>query len=165
MKFIEEDEMKFLIIEHSSGKYFAFNLSDTEECSTAFGIIQDKFEFMVMGWKVAKVIPTWVLVYSDWKDFMSSIKASPSNQEDGKRHAQNDDNAVYDGDDWNNSQIEQARIKSADPLYVADGLFQGDTPKSNGIVDINESNAATASNTIVDQELTTKAQVRSILKR
>ena len=60
-------EMKFLIIEHSSGKYFAFNLSDTEECSTAFGIIQDKFEFMVMGWKVAKSMPTWTVGFSDWK--------------------------------------------------------------------------------------------------
>lgn len=157
--FIDEDNMKYIIFEYCGEKYFAFNLLVCEEYTNAISIINDKLEFMVMGWKVARVIPTWVLVYSDWKDFMSSIKASPSNQEDGKRHAQYDDNAVYDGDDWNNSQIEEARIKSADPLYVADGLFQGDTPKSNGIVDINESNTAKAGNTIVDQELTTKAQV------
>jgi hypothetical protein len=113
---------------------------------------------MVMGWKVARVIPTWVLGYSDWKDFMTSIKGS-TNQEDGKLHAHVDANAIYDEIDWNSAHIEQARIKSADPLYVGDGLFQGDTPKSNGIVDINESNAATASTTIVDQEVTTRAQV------
>jgi hypothetical protein len=61
IKFTEEDEMKYLIVEHSSGKYFGFNLHKSIEHSTAFSIVQDKDEFMVMGWKVAKVIPTWVL--------------------------------------------------------------------------------------------------------
>jgi hypothetical protein len=67
-KFIKEDEMKYLIIEHSSGKYFALNLLNAKESSTAFSIVQDKFKFMVMGWKVAKAIPTWVLGFSDWNN-------------------------------------------------------------------------------------------------
>jgi hypothetical protein len=65
LKFTEEDEMKYLIVEHSNGKYFGFNLCESAGCSTAFSIVQDKDEFMVIGWKVAKVIPTWVLGFVD----------------------------------------------------------------------------------------------------
>ncbi len=61
IKFTEEDEMKYLIVEHSSGKYFGFNLCKSDKRSTVFSIVQDKDELLVMGWKVAKVIPTWVL--------------------------------------------------------------------------------------------------------
>jgi hypothetical protein len=42
IKFTEEDEMKYLIVEHSSGKYFGFNLCKSDERSTAFSIVQDK---------------------------------------------------------------------------------------------------------------------------
>jgi hypothetical protein len=31
IKFTEEDEMKYLIIEHSSGNYFGFNLHESNE--------------------------------------------------------------------------------------------------------------------------------------
>jgi hypothetical protein len=68
IKFTEEDEMKYLIVKHSSGKYFGFNLSESNKRSTAFSIVQDKDEFMTMGWKVAKVIPTWVLGFVDWNN-------------------------------------------------------------------------------------------------
>jgi hypothetical protein len=61
IKFTEEDEMKYLIVEHSSGKYFGCNLCESDERTSAISIVQCKDEFMVMGWKVAKVIPTWVL--------------------------------------------------------------------------------------------------------
>lgn len=171
-QFINEDKMNYIIFEYSDDKYYAFNLHECEEYTSAIRIIEDKLEFMVMGWKVCRIIPTWVLVYSDWKVLMSSINALPSNhedgnsinalptnQEDGKLHARDDVNEFYDDIDWNNRDIEEARIKSADPLYVSDGLFQGDTPKSKGIVDNNESNAAKASTTIVDQEVTTRAEV------
>jgi hypothetical protein len=65
IKFTEEDDMKYLIVEHSSGKYFGFNLHESNERTSAISIVQDKEEFMVMGWKVAKVIPTWVLGFVD----------------------------------------------------------------------------------------------------
>ncbi len=68
IKFAEEDEMKYLIVEHSSGKYFGFILRESDEGTSAISIVQDKDEFMVMGWKVAKVIPTWVLGFVDWNN-------------------------------------------------------------------------------------------------
>jgi hypothetical protein len=78
IKFTEEDEMKYLIVEHSSGKYFGFNLSETNERTSAISLVQDKDQFLVMGWKVAKVIPTWVLGFVDWNNLMTSYNATLS---------------------------------------------------------------------------------------
>ncbi len=149
--------MKYLIIEHSSGKYFAFNLLDAEESSSAFSIVQDKFEFMVMGWKVAKAIPTWVLGFSNWKNLMISYDGA-INQEDGNLHSNVDHNVKVlncdnnDENNWNQNEFQDAKIKCADPLYVGDGLFQGDPlPKSDDNEVVNESNAATAGNTMYKQ--------------
>jgi hypothetical protein len=68
--------MKYLIVEHSRGKYFGFNLCESNKGSTMFSIVQDKDEFMVMGWKVAKVIPTWVLGFVYWNNLMTSYNAT-----------------------------------------------------------------------------------------
>jgi hypothetical protein len=76
IKFTEEDEMKYLIIEHSSGNYFGFNLHESNERTSPISIVQDKEEFLVMGWKVAKVIPTWVLGFVDWNNLMMSANAT-----------------------------------------------------------------------------------------
>jgi hypothetical protein len=75
-KFTEEDEMKYLIVEHSSRNYFGFNLHESNERTFAISIVQDKEEFMVMGWKVAKVIPTWVLGFMDRNKLMVSYNAT-----------------------------------------------------------------------------------------
>jgi hypothetical protein len=75
IKFTEEDEMKYLIVEYSSGKYFGFKLRESNERTSAISIVQDKDEFMVMGWKVAKVIPTWVHGFVDWNNLMTSYNA------------------------------------------------------------------------------------------
>ncbi len=71
IKFTEEDEMKYLIIEHSSGKYFGFNLCESNKHTSAISTVEDKDELMVMRWKVAKVIPTWVLDFVDWNISMT----------------------------------------------------------------------------------------------
>ncbi len=65
IKFTEEDEKEYLIIKHSSSNYFGSNLHESNERTSAISIVQDKEEFMVMGWKVAKVIPTWSLGFVD----------------------------------------------------------------------------------------------------
>jgi hypothetical protein len=65
-----------LIIKHSSGNYFGFNLHESDKRTSAISIVQDKEEFMVMGWKVAKVIPTRVLGFMDWNNLMTSYNAT-----------------------------------------------------------------------------------------
>jgi hypothetical protein len=39
--------MKYLIVEHSSGKYFGFSLRESNERTSANSNVQDKDEFMV----------------------------------------------------------------------------------------------------------------------
>jgi hypothetical protein len=136
IKFTEEDEMKYLIVKHSSGKYFGFNLCESNKRSTVFSIVQDRDKFMVMGWKVAKVIPTWVFCFVHWNNLMSSY--NPTLSQDIEMVNTNDvlntDNVNVGNDDevnWSEKKIEDAKIKTADPLYVGDGLFQGDELQKN----------------------------------
>jgi hypothetical protein len=89
---------------------------------------------MVMGWKVAKVSPSWVLGFVDWNNLMMSYNATLSQDVE----IVNTTNDVFNADNvnvgnnvevnWCEKEIEDAKIKTADPLYVGDGLFQGDDP-------------------------------------
>ena len=134
IKFTEEDEMKYLIIEHSSGNCFGLNLHESNERTSAISIVQDKEEFMVMGWKVAKIIPTWVLGFVDWNNLMTSYNATLSqdiemvNTTNDICNANNVNVGNNDEVNWCEKEIEDDKIKTADPLYVGDGLFQGDDP-------------------------------------
>ena len=126
IKFTDKDEMKYLIVEHSSGKYFGFILRESDERTSAISIVQDKDEFMFMGWKVAKVIPTWVLGFVGWNNLMMSYNATPSQGIEmvNTNDILNADNVNVGNDDevnWSEKKIEDAKIKTADPLYVGDG--------------------------------------------
>ncbi len=130
IKFTEEDEIKYLFVEHSSGKKFGFNLRESDECSTTFSSVQDKDEFMVMGWKVAKVIPTWALGFVDWNNLITSYNATLSQDVEmvNTNDVLNANNVKLGNDDevdWSEKEIEDAKVKTADPLYVGDGLFSG----------------------------------------
>ena len=88
---------------------------------------------MVMGWKVEKVIPTWVLGFVDWNNLMTSYNALSKDAEmvNTTNDVFNADNEYVGNNDevnWCEKEIEDAKIKTADPLYVGDGLFQGDDP-------------------------------------
>ena len=133
IEFTEEDEMKYLIIEHSSGNYFGFNLHESNECTSAISIVQEKEEFMVMGLKVSKVIPTWVLGFVDWNNLMTSYNATL--RQDIEMVNTNDvfnaNNVNIGNNDevsWCEKEMEDDKIKTADPLNVGDGLFQGVDP-------------------------------------
>jgi hypothetical protein len=66
--------------------------------------------------------------FFDWKNLMISYNGA-INQEDGKLHSNVDHNVEVlncdnnDENNWNQNEIQDAKIKSADPLYVGDGLF------------------------------------------
>ncbi len=91
---------------------------------------------MVMGWKVTKVIPTWVLSFVDWNNLMTSYNATLSQDVEmvitnDVLNVNNVNVANDDEVDWREKEIEDAKIKTADPLYVGNGLFQGDEPQKN----------------------------------
>ncbi len=61
---------------------------------------------------------------------------------------------------WCEKEIEDAKIKSADPLYVGDGLFQGDDPQKNDNHDvINEANSMKEGFSGYKQEVTSHQPV------
>jgi hypothetical protein len=100
-------------------------------------IVHDKDEFMVMGWKVAKVIPTWVLGFVDWNNLMMSYNATLTQDVEMVSttndifNANNVNVGNNDEVNWCEKEIEDAKIKTADHLYVGDGIFQGDDPRKN----------------------------------
>jgi hypothetical protein len=159
--------MKYLIIEHSSGNYFRFNLHESNERTSAISIVQDQEEFMGMGWKVAKVIPAWFLDFMLWNNVMTSYNATP--RQDVKMVNTNDvfnvNNLNVGNNDevnWCEKEIDDAKIKSAAPLYVGDGLFQGDVPQKNDNHNvINEANSTKEGCSGNKQEVTSHQPVCS----
>jgi hypothetical protein len=119
IKFTEEDEMKYLIIEHSSDNNFRFIIHESNKHTSAISVVQDIEEFMVMGWKVAKVIPTWVLGFVDRNNLMTTYKAT----------LRQDVKIVNTNDVFNAKNINVGNNDDADSLYVGDGLVQGDDPQ------------------------------------
>jgi hypothetical protein len=129
LKFTEEDEMKYLIVEHSSGKYFGFNLHESDKHSTAFSIVQDKDEFMVMGWKVAKVIPTWVLGFVDWNNLITSYNATLSQDVEmvNTNDVLNADNVNVGNDDevsWSEKILRMPKSKLQTPSMLEMVFFR-----------------------------------------
>jgi hypothetical protein len=116
---------------------FGFDLRESDERTSVIIIVQDKDEFMVLGWTVAKVIPTWVLNFVGWNNLMTSYNATLSqdvemvNTTNDVFNANNVNVGNNDGVNWCEKEIEDANIKTADPLYVGDGLFQGDDAQKN----------------------------------
>ncbi len=130
IKFTEEDEMKYLIVEHSSRKYFGFNLCESDERTSAISIVQDRDEFMVMGWKVAKVIPTWVLGFVDLNNLMTSYNAMLS-QDVEMVNTTNDvfnaDNVNVGNNDevkWCEKEIEDTKSKLQTPSMLEMVFFR-----------------------------------------
>jgi hypothetical protein len=129
IKFTKEDEKKYLIVEHSSGKYFGFNLHESNKHTSAISIVQDKDEFTVMEWKVAKVIPTWVCGFVDWNNLMMSYNATLS-QDVEMVNTTNDvfnaNNVNVGNNDvnWCEKEIEDAKIKTADPFMLEMVFFR-----------------------------------------
>ncbi len=128
-------------------------------------IVQDQEEFMVLGWKVAKVTPAWVLGFTEWNNLMTSYNATP--RQDVEIVNTNDifnANTVNVGNNdeinWCDKEIEDAKIKSAVPLYVGDGLFEGDVPQKNDNHEIiNEANSTKEGCSGYKQEVTSHQPV------
>ncbi len=63
---------------------------------------------------------------------------------------------------WSEKEIEDAKIKTADPLYVGDDLFQGDEPPKNDKRDvINEAISSKEGSSGYKQEVTSHQPVSS----
>ena len=66
IRFTREDKYKFLFVEYVTSAIYGFNLCVKVEQTAAINIVKDTTDFTVVGWKIGKEIPTWVLGYDDW---------------------------------------------------------------------------------------------------
>ncbi len=66
IRFTREDTYKFLFVEYVMSSIYGFNLCVKVEQTAAINIVRDITDFTVEGWKMGKVIPTWVLGYDEW---------------------------------------------------------------------------------------------------
>ncbi len=76
MEYTKNENFKYLVIKASHGNYYGFNLRVKMEQTYAMKIVSpnDPDNFMVVGWKVAKKLPTWVCNANSWIDFINGKK-------------------------------------------------------------------------------------------
>jgi hypothetical protein len=109
---------------------FGFNLCESTERTSAISIVQDKDEFMVMGRKVAKVIPTWVLDFVDWNNLMMSYNATLSQDVEMVNTTNDVFNAnsinVVNNDEvnWCEKEIEEPKSKLHTPSMLEMVFFR-----------------------------------------
>ncbi len=63
MEYMKSENFEYLIIKASHGDYYGFNLRVKMERTYAMTIVSpyEPDDFMVVGWKVMKKLPNWVL--------------------------------------------------------------------------------------------------------
>ena len=73
MEYMNNENYKYLVIEASHGDYYGFNLKITIEQKYAMKIVSPNKsdDFLVVGWKVVKKLPSWVCNANSWIDFMN----------------------------------------------------------------------------------------------
>ncbi len=71
MEYRKNENFKYLVIKVSHGNYYGFNLRVKMGRTYAMKIVSpdEPDNFMVVGWKVAKKLPTWVCNANNWIDF------------------------------------------------------------------------------------------------
>ncbi len=72
MEYKENENFYYLVIESSHGDYYRFNLKVKKEHTYAKKIVspEERDDFMVVGWKVAKKLPKWIHNANSWIDFI-----------------------------------------------------------------------------------------------
>ncbi len=73
MEYKENKNFNYLVIKSSHGEYYGFNLKVKKERSYATKIVSpdERDDFMVVGWKVAKKLPKWICNANSWIDVIS----------------------------------------------------------------------------------------------
>ncbi len=70
-RFIQEDNLKCLIVEATNECSYGFNLSNDVEKAATIQVVRDKHDFTVGGWNIGKVIHNWVKSFKEWNIYKS----------------------------------------------------------------------------------------------
>jgi hypothetical protein len=90
MEYKEGENFHYLVIKSCLGEYYGFNLNIKKEHTYAMKIVSpdQRDDFMVVGWKVAKKRPKWIRNADSWINFISQKDDIENKQrvdnEDGK---------------------------------------------------------------------------------
>jgi hypothetical protein len=80
LKFVEDEQFKYLVLESVNDNYYGFNLKNKLARKTSKEIVLGNWMVLVdadeyvIGWKVAKNIPSWVNNAIAWKGFVIDIE-------------------------------------------------------------------------------------------
>ncbi len=80
LKFVEDEQFKYLVLESIYDKYYGFNLKMKLERKTAKEIVLSNWTVLVnadefvIGWKVVKELPSWVNDAVAWEGFVVDIE-------------------------------------------------------------------------------------------
>jgi hypothetical protein len=76
LEFVKDEQFKYLVLESINDKYYGFNLKVKLERKTAKEIVSSNWAVLVnadefvIGWKVAKELPSWVNNAVAWEGFV-----------------------------------------------------------------------------------------------
>ena len=87
MEYMKSENFKYLIIEASHGDYYGFNLRVKMERTYAMTIVSldDRDDFIVVGWKVAKKLCNWVHNANSWIDFINGKEKEEEKEEEKEK--------------------------------------------------------------------------------
>ncbi len=73
MKFTKDNDMKCLVVEYANGSFYGFNLVDRNERHDTSNIAADvDNDFTIIGWRMSKKNPSWVVSYQEWQSYIMS---------------------------------------------------------------------------------------------
>jgi hypothetical protein len=110
IKFTVDDNFSYLVIEACNGKFYGFNLSNKNERVKSEYIISNE-DWFVVGWKISRKLPPWVLNAKYWTDAAieydidanyakgNNVDANNENVNGDDYEDNDDDEDVDEGDD------------------------------------------------------------------
>ncbi len=92
MEYKENKIFNYFVIESSHGEYYGFNLKVKKELSYATKIVSpdERDDFMVVKWKVAKKLPEWICNANSWIDFINGKEDNENKQGADNKNGEED---------------------------------------------------------------------------
>jgi hypothetical protein len=102
ISYYDNDDFAFIVFKSGNEYYYGFNLGNKNKCDAAFEILEDKDDFTVIGWKVARKIPKCVNIAGKW-NMRNTLEDINQDEEHDDVDEKDDD----DDDAMNDKELEE----------------------------------------------------------